>query len=92
MHRVIKLKGSQTEASFCPEVNHSLSFLVSLPVIMDREEGCNSDPVLLYNLSSAQEGGHPNVINLHGWSHTPKHTLIRLSGVLKFIIFLLTYS
>ena len=39
MHRVIKLKGSQTEASFCPEVNHSLSFLVSLPVIVDREEG-----------------------------------------------------
>lgn len=92
MHRVIKLKGSQTEASFCPAMNHSLSFLVSLPVIVDREEGCNSDPVLLYSLSSMQEGGRPNVSNLHGWSHTPKHTLIGLSGVLKFIIFLLKYS
>lgn len=83
-----KLKGSQTEAS----VHHSLSFLVSLPVIVDREEGCNSDPVLLDNLSSMQEGGHPSVSILHGWSHTPKHTLIGLSGVLKFIIFLLTYN
>lgn len=87
-----KLKGSQTEASFCPAVHHSLSFLVSLPVIVDREEGCNSDSVLLDNLSSMQEGGHPNVSILHGWSHTRKHTLIGLSGVLKFIIFLLTYS
>lgn len=80
VHRVIELKGSQADSSFCPAVHNSLSFsvfLVFLPVIGNGEGYVILiSPGLLARLSSVQEGRSPDVSSLHGWSSTSKHTRI----------------